>query len=148
MAVISTNLGDVHEPKPVAPGLYALTIAEAEYREEKNDIRVSIGIDEHLDAPNVTHFISLAKDEDDERKVSFKALMLKRFLTAFGIPHNDTEFDTDDFSGATASLELVLSEPNEAGNVYNRLVLPRIVEEEKPAKGKPGSKAPPPKRGK
>ena len=144
MPVIQTNLGDVHEPKPVPPSRYALTISEAEHNEEKSYIRVSIGIDEHLDAPNVTHFISLEKPDDEEGKAAFKRLMQKRFLVAFGIPHDDTSFDTDDFAGATAELELTLSEPDDQNRVFNRLVLPRIADEEQEEKPKASS---PPKRG-
>ena len=127
MPRIEVNLADAHEPQPVPAGQkYKLTIAEANYREEKPDIEVSIGIDDHLDAPNVRHFISLPKAEDDEKKSNFKRLMLSRFLYWFNIPHDGDAFDTDDFPGATAELELSLSEPNENGDVYNRLVLPRL----------------------
>jgi hypothetical protein len=129
MPRLEVNLTDVHEPQPVPPGRYQLTIAEATYREEKPDIRISIGIDEHMDSPNVSHFISLPKAEDDEGKAAFKARMLKRFLVAFNIPHDGDGFEVEDFPGATAELELRLSDPDENGNVYNRLVLPRLTDE-------------------
>ena len=145
MPVIQTNLGDVHEPKPVPPGRYALTISEAEHNEEKQYIRVSIGIDEHLDSPNVTHFISLRKPDDEDGKGAFKELMQKRFLVAFGIPHEETSFDTDEFAGATAELELTLSEPDDQNRVFNRLVLPRLMDEEQ-QNSKPKASSPP-KRG-
>lgn len=129
MPVIQTNLGDVHEPKPVPPGRYALTISEATINEEKNYIRVSIGIDGHLDAPNITHFISLEKGDDEEGKAAFKRLMQKRFLVQFGIPHDDSGFNTDDFPGAAAECEVALSEPDEQNRVFNRLVLERVADE-------------------
>lgn len=131
MPRLEVNLKDVQEPKPVPGGVrYALTIAEAEFREAKNDIRISIGIDDHLDAPNVSHFCSLPKAEDDEGKAKFKARMLKRFLVAFSIPHDEDGFEVEDFPGAAAELELRLSDPDDNGNVYNRLVLPRLQDEE------------------
>lgn len=143
MPKIEVNLSEVHEPKPVSGGKkYALTIAEAEYREDKNDVRVSIGIDDHLDSPNITHFLSLPKQEDDERKAAFKQLMCKRFLVAFGIPHEDTEFDTDDFAGCTGEVEVVLSDPDDNGNVYNRLRLPRLANEEAGGEETPKAAAP------
>lgn len=130
MPRLELNLKDVQEAKPVSGGKrYSLTISEAEFREEKNDIRISIGIDDHLDAPNVSHFCSLPKSDDDDRKAQFKALMMKRFLVAFNIPHDDDGFDVEDFPGATAELELRLSDPDDNGNVYNRLVLPRLKDE-------------------
>jgi len=148
MARIEVNLQDVKEPKPVPGGKrYALTIAEAEFREEKNDIRISIGIDDHLDAPNVSHYCSLPKAEDEEGKAAFKARMLKRFLVAFNIPHDGDGFEVEDFPGAQAEIELGMSDPDkETGAVYNRLRLPRLQDEEAAGEDTP-PKAAPPKRG-
>lgn len=148
MPAIGVNLSEVQESKPVPGGTYSLTIAEAEYVEEKHQIVVHIGIDDHLDAPNIRHYISLPNDQDDARKSAFKALMLKRFLVAFGIEHSDDEIDPDNFAGCSAELELTLTEPNDNGQIYNRIVLPFLPDEEAPkpkagAAKKPGSKAPP-----
>jgi len=129
---IEMNLGDTAEPKPVSSGRYALTIADAKYREAKKDIQVSIGIDGHLDAPNISHYISLPKPEDDAGKAGFKRLMLKRFLEQFGIPYDDIKgFAVEDFSGAkAASVQVNLSEPDaETGAVYNRVNLDKLVNE-------------------
>lgn len=134
MPRVELNLKDVQEPKPVPGGKrYALTVSEAVFREEKNDIRISLGIDDHLDSPNVSHFCSLPKPEDDEGKAKFKARMMKRFLVAFSIPHDEDGFEVEDFPGAVAELELKLSDPDENGNVYNRLILPRLSDEEEAA---------------
>lgn len=153
MPSIAVNLTEVHESKPVPEGMYDLTIAEAEYNEEKNQIIVSIGIDEHVDAPNIRHYISLPNGEDDARKASFKNLLLKRFLVAFGLHESDEEIDTDNFPGASANLQLTLTEPNDSGNIYNRIVLPYLPDEEAaPPKKTSAAKsavrsASPPKRG-
>jgi hypothetical protein len=71
-----------------------------------------------------------------------KGLFLRRFLELFDIPFEGGEFDLDDFIGATANAELTLSEPDDNGNVYNRLVLPRIKEESTGSRVAPS----PPKR--
>ena len=127
---INMNLSDVAEPKPVTPGRYGLTISDAKFRDAKKDIEVSLGIDGHLDAPNIRHFISLPKPEDDAGKVAFKQLMLKRFLTQFNIPFNDTEgFNVEDFHGAQATVQLNLSEPDDNGAVYNRMQLDKLHNE-------------------
>ena len=123
---IGMNLGNITEPKPVVGARYHLTIANAEFRDEKKDIRVSIGIDDHLDAPNITHFISLPKADDEPGKAQFKRLMLKRFLVQFKIPHNDSGFEVEDFAGAQANCMLSLTEPDESGTQYNRLVLDKM----------------------
>lgn len=128
---IEMNLSNTAEPKPVAPGRYALTVSTAVFREAKRDIQVSIGINDHVDAPNISHYISLPKTEDDASKANFKQLMLKRFLKQFGIPFNDSQgFNVEDFAGATsASVQVNLSEPDDAGAVYNRLQLDKLPNE-------------------
>jgi len=127
---INMNLSNVAEPKPVSPGRYNLTISDAKFREVKRDIEVSLGIDGHLDAPNIRHFISLPKSDDDAGKVSFKQLMLKRFLVQFNIPFNDSEgFNIEDFNGQQAAAQLNLSEPDDSGTVYNRMQLDKLANE-------------------
>lgn len=135
---INMKLGDVTEPKAVPAGRYGLTVTTAEKRNAKeagkgDNIEVNIGIDGHLDAPNVRHFISLPHPNDDPKKANFKMLMLKRFLVQFGIPHNDDGFAVEDFAGATAQGELGLSDPEESksGDIYNRLKLDRLPTEGK-----------------
>jgi len=143
--LIPLNLNDVQEPKPVPNGRYALTIASAEQGVSKNgndQIRVSIGIEGHLDAPNVTHYISIPGKADEKQKADFKLLMLKRFLTAFNIPFDDNGFSVDSFIGARAECELTLSEPDDGGNIYNRLMLPKVTSSGNGAKPAPK----PPKR--
>lgn len=133
---INMNLGNVVEAKPVPPGRYDLVIASAEHTPPKSadkgeTIRVSIGIDGHSDAPNLTHFLSLPKPGEDSQKSNFKMLMIKRFLEQFGIPYDDTRgFALEDFAGATAKAQITLSEPDDSGNIYNRLQLERLTEAE------------------
>lgn len=144
---IPINLNEVQESKPVSAGRYDLTIASAEeWKSQKGapQIKVSIGINGHDEAPNVTHFISLPAEGDDPQKAQFKALFLKRFLSLFKIPFNGNGFSLDDFPGATATAELTLSEPDDSGSVYNRLQLPRLKGESGPTSGESAPK--PPKR--
>jgi len=128
---INMDLGGTVEPKPVAAGRYDLTIARAEYREDKGDIDVSIGIDGHeSDAPNIRHFISLPKPDDDAGKVGFKKLFLKRFLVQFSIPYDEASgFNIEDLAGSRANVQVTLTEPDANGAVYNRLNLDRLPSE-------------------
>ena len=143
---IPLNLNEVQESRPVPNGRYNVVIASAEENKSKagNDqIVVSLGIEGHADAPNVSHWISIPGAGDE--KAAFKLLMMKRFLNAFKIPYDDSGFDVQDFVGATASLDLTLSEPDDNGNTYNRLQLPKL-----PSEGNEGTvrstAARPPKR--
>mgnify|MGYP001563698156 CR=1 FL=1 len=148
---IPVNLAEVKEPKPVPVGMYDLVVAGCESGDSQKgmpQLRVSIGILGHEDAMNVTHFVSIPSAKDDADKAKGKAFFLKRFLKAFSIPYEDgpeTVFDTDDIPGATAKLELTLSEPDpQTKAVYNRLVLPRLPDEGVAGAGRVAPK--PPKR--
>ncbi len=133
---IGMSFDGVAEPKPVPAGRYDLTIAEAKLppiKEGKGqNIEVSIGIDSDPTAPNLRHFISLPKPDDDASKANFKKLMLMRFLEQFHIPYDpQTGFNVEDFAGAHGQAELTLSEPDDqTGAVYNRLKLDRISDQQ------------------
>ena len=139
---IPLDVGGVQESKPVPGGRYGLTIASAEQVEtretKKPQIKVSLGIDGHDEAPNVTHYIGLPAPGDDPDKAKFKQLLVARFLALFKIPNDSSGFDLDDFPGQTATAELTLSEPDDSGNIYNRLTVPRL------ASGEPGLRKAPP----
>jgi hypothetical protein len=102
-------------------------------------IKVTLGFtDTEIDAPVVTHFLTLPYEGDDNAK--FKLLMVKRFLVAFKIPYSQEGIDPEqlamEMNGHTAELEVGLSEPNEDGDVYNRLQIPRLRDEPTSVPGK------------
>lgn len=125
---INMNLGGVSEPKPVPNGRYRLTIAEAEFKPEKNYVQVSIGIDGHVEAPNLRHWISFPKEGDEAGTIQYKKLMMKRFLVQFQIPYNEDGFNVEDLPGATAEGNLSVDIPDESkpSVQYNRLDLDKL----------------------
>ena len=128
---IPLNLNEIQESRPVPNGKYDLIIVTADTMKSQKGadmIKCSLAIEGHDDAPNVSHFISLP-DGSDLDKDKFKGLMLKRFLTTFDIPFDENGFDIDAFAGQKAEAELTLSEPDDSGNIYNRLQLPRLPSE-------------------
>lgn len=126
MSFIEIDLNGVAEPKPVPAGRYNLVVSNATHRPEKNDIRVSLAFEGVPNAANLVHFISLPGEDDDEGLVYFKKRMLKRFLRQFGIPNDGSGFNVSDMVGARGNAQVTLSEPDESGAVYNRLVLDRF----------------------
>lgn len=126
---IDMTFDGVAEPKPVSPGRYNVTITDAKFVAEKSYIRVSVGIDDDLTAPNISLFIFLPKPDDDAGKVTFKKLMMKRFITQFRIPTNGTGFNVEDFPGAQANAQVSMREPTEDGTVYNDLKLDKLADE-------------------
>lgn len=147
---IPLNLTEVQESRPVPNGRYDLVIASAEEGKSKDgtkdQIRVSLGIQGHETAPNVTHFISLPGAGDEPQKANFKLLMLKRFLHTFRVPFDADGFNVDDLPGASATCDLTQSEPDDSGNVYNRLQLPRLPTEDVKGAVHTSTAAKPPKR--
>jgi hypothetical protein len=139
--MIELDFDSVVEPKPLPKGIYPVQITAGEVKEtgpnSKNPGRpqmvFTVGFigpsKEEQVAPTVRHYVSIPHPDDEPKSFDFKLLLLKRFLTAFGLPM-ERNFDPEAVAfaaiGATADLEVDLTEPDDNGNVYNRLVLPRI----------------------
>lgn len=142
MTHIPVNFDEAIEPQPLSNGRYTWQITAAKEAEtgpnSKNPgspqlvfTHTCIGSSkEEQNAPQVTQFISLPHSTDEAKSANFKALLLKRYLEAFQIPYSSDGIDTDEIIyhaiGKEASLDTNLSEPDANGNVYNRLVIPRL----------------------
>lgn len=141
MTFIPVNFDDAVEAKPAPTGEYSLQITECKLTETGQNskrpgspqFRVSLGFTDEPNTPNVTHFISLPHEEDEPSAAQYKALLLKRFLTAFSIPFDSNGIDTEkmamDMVGASARIGVELTEPDDNGNIYNRLKVPRLRSE-------------------
>lgn len=137
MPFIPANLNEAKEAKPVPAGKYDLTILSCDEvltrEKQKPQYKVGIQINGHDDAPPLNHFVGLPAEGDEPDKMTFKILLLKRFLTMFGLKVSNEGFDTTELAmsmvGATARGEVGLSEPADDGTVYNRLVVPKLKDE-------------------
>lgn len=138
MSFINLNLGaDIKEGQAAPAGRYRVVIQSYEYgesREKKTpQYKVTCMVEGHDYMP-ISHYVGIPSEKDDQKTANFKSLLLKRFLVAFNIPHSDTGFNPDDMNGCAADVELQLTEPNDSGDVYNRIVIPRLkTEGDKPA---------------
>lgn len=142
MTFVPVNFDEVIEPAPVTPGIYNLQITRAEVKQtgerSKNPGRdqIVVGLvftgtsEEELNAPAITHYISVPHPDDEPKTAKFKARMLKRFLEVFNVPYESNGIDLEkaamDMTGAEAELQVSLSAPDDNGNVYNRIVLPPL----------------------
>jgi hypothetical protein len=131
---MNTSFSAVNEQQPVASGRYTVRVvsADPDYvgQTGKSSIKLQLSIDEHDDAPLISHFISLPSEGDDSDKAAFKMLMMKRFLVAFSVPFEDNGFDPAELVGTSATVDVVLGEPDAKGNVYNQLgFLPKLRDE-------------------
>jgi hypothetical protein len=146
MPFIPMNLDEAVEQKPAPKGKYELQVTGASVTETGENskhpgapmIKVTLGFtDTSINAPVITHFITIPYEGDEN--ANFKLLMLKRFLVAFHIPYNSEGFELEDLArdmiGQTATLDVGLTEPNENGDIFNRVQIPRI-RDEAPGKGR------------
>lgn len=139
MTFIPANFDEAQEAKPAPAGRYNLQIIKMEEKQTGPNSKrpgspmlvATIGFPDTPNVPNVTQFVTLPGEFDDNP--AYKTLLLKRFLEAFRIPYDRDGIDTDKICmeavGCTANLEVSLSEPDANGNVYNRINIPRLRDE-------------------
>lgn len=142
MTFIPVNLDEVQEAKPAAIGRYNLTVTGCEdtVSGEKSKrpgsplFKVNLGFVDEPNTPNILLFLSLPHEDDTPSASNFKMLQLRRFLEQFGVGYNsegiDTERMANDILGANANCEVGLSAPNDNGDVYNTVILPKLRGEE------------------
>lgn len=141
MPFIPVNLDETVESKPAPKGKYELMISGCTLAETGENskhpgapmFKTTIGFtDLSVSAPVITHYITLPYEGDEN--ANFKLLMLKRFLVAFQIPYSTDGIDPEqlamEMSGHTATLDVTLSEPNDDGAIFNRIILPRLRDEQ------------------
>jgi hypothetical protein len=138
MTFVPVNFDEAQEAKPAPAGQYTLQITAAEeattgpnsQHPGSPQLKITLGFPENPNTPNVMQYMSLPNEHDDASKANYKALLLKRFLVHFKIPFDPNGLDLEkvcmEMVGATARTEVTLSEPNESGDVYNRLKIPKI----------------------
>lgn len=141
MTFIPVNLDEAQEAKPAPEGRYELQITACkEAKTGPNSKRpgspqflVSLGFVDQPNTPNITHFVSLPNEDDEPSAMNFKMLLLRRFLTLFNVPYDTAGIDTEkmamDMVGATAQVDVTLSEPNDNGDVFNGIKVPKLREE-------------------
>lgn len=138
MTFVPVNFDEAQEAKPASAGSYQLQITAAEEtvtgpnskHPGSPQLKVTLGFEDQANTPNITQFLSLPNEHDDGNQANFKALLLKRFLTHFKVPFAANGIDTDaicmEMIGASARTEVTLTEPDDSGNVYNRVKIPRL----------------------
>lgn len=138
MPFIEMDMTDVKEAKPAPIGRYDMQIVEAldtltkggDGKEQKPQIKVTLMIEGHDEAPPVYHYLQTPSPSDKDGG-KFQALQFARFLAAFKIPVDPRGIDTakvaEDLVGKRANLELTQQEYN--GNTSNQLVIPKLKDE-------------------
>lgn len=142
MTFIAINLDDTKEAAPAPKGSYELQITGAQVTETGQNskhpgtpmIKFTLGFtDPDVNAPNILHYMVFPYDGQTEY-LNLTLLGIKRFLVHFGIPYGTDGIDPEAIAfeavGKVATCNVDLGEPNESGDVYNKLgMLPKIREE-------------------
>lgn len=141
MTFIPVNFDDAVEPQAAPGGRYNLQITECKVvktgpnskHPDQPQLRVSIGFPDHTEYQNFSQFISLPNEFDEPNSANFKALLIKRFCALFNIPLQHDGIDLErlpmEMVGATAFAEVKQGEPNDSGDVFNNLVVPKLRNE-------------------
>lgn len=142
MTFIPVNFDEAVEPQAASGGRYQLQITACQVaktgpnskRPDSPQFRVTIGFPENPEFQNFSHFISLPHEDDEPGSVNFKVLLLKRFCALFNIPLEGNGIDVEQLAmemvGATANAEVGISEPNDNGDVFNNLKVPKLRNEQ------------------
>lgn len=161
MAFIPVNLNEAKEPKPVPMGKYDLTILGCEVgltRVKKTpQFIVQIGVDGHDDAPPLNHYMNIHTETDEPKAAEFKSVVIKRFLTLFGMKTKDEGYDPEalamEMQGRKARADLTIDTEKDAegnekvdGRTFNRLQVPRLKDEGNSGMAASASAPKPPKR--
>lgn len=135
MPFIPVNLNNAQEAKAVAAGRYDVTISSAEEKASKAGkpmIRTVLEVDGDHNAQPIFHYIMLPEPGQDKEELDRNMIGLRRFMKAFKIPINPEGIDTDllvmEMPGHSANLELKVEEYE--GTVSNKLVIPRIKDDD------------------
>jgi hypothetical protein len=124
-------MDDIQESQPVAEGEYDLTIVNVLPKTSakgEDQVVCTIEIEGAEDARPIRHVLTFPGSDREPGTAKFMWLNVKRFLAVFGIPMESTGFNTDDLEAATGKCLVVLDEPNDQGDQYNSLMLPRVKE--------------------
>lgn len=149
MPFIPMNLEEVKEAVAQPKGSYELQITAAEVQEtsEKSKhpgtpmIKYTLGFtDPEITSAPFNHYMVFPYEGQTEY-LNLTLLGIKRFLVHFGIPFREDGLDTDaiafDAVGKVAVCAVDLTEPNDNGDVYNKLgYLPKLRDELQGGKAK------------
>lgn len=147
MPFIELDLGSAKETVAVPEGEYDLRVASFDLTKSQkgNDMYKALILVESSEYPNaqpITEYLTLPSKNHDEKARNFLALQIKRFLSVFGIPFEAGGFNDEDVNGATGRCMVVQDEPDENGNIWNKLRMPRLKNEDDDAPEQPATRRP------
>lgn len=135
MGFVSVDLEGVKEPEVVPDGKYKLRIVKVEDTTSKkgNEMTVfyiRIEDDQYPEAQIIRHWMIYPNEDMEKDQRTMRLRDIKRFLKCFGV-EGDKGFDTEDLMGQEGECYVYQEEGENDGNIYNRLQLPRLDQNER-----------------
>lgn len=129
------GLGNVKEPTvhPEGPAQLRVIHVGEPYNSPKSGrlvVQVMHEIEEAGDWQPVNHYLTFPMEGDEDNTKSLMMLGLARYLHAAGAPMEGNGFDPNDLNGLSFQAYLIQSEPNDNGDVFNNIKLPRLPNED------------------
>lgn len=129
MSFVKIDLKNAKEPEPVPEGEYDLRIVkvmdtETKKKEPMTVVTLRVEDQGFPNAAAVQEFITYPNGGQYD---DLRALQLKRLLTLFDVPFDESGFDSADLMGKTGRCFLTQEEGDD-GVLRNKMKLPRIKE--------------------
>ena len=130
------GLGDAKEPQLLPECKTTLVVADVHsYQSDKNGrticrIRHDVQDERFDEANNIMHWLSFPMEEDEPETVKLLVRGLKRYLVMAGITFEAEGFNEEDLYGATFEAQILQEESEESGEIFNKIKLPRLAQDE------------------
>jgi len=128
MSFINVNVKEAKPVEVLPEGRYQVRVVAAEEvtsSSGKPMLRLTIEATEYPYAEPIFHNVLLPTSDMPEKQVNLSLNNLKVLLVVFGVPFTDEGFNTEDFIGKIADVDIGIRSYD--GRNFNQLKLPRSV---------------------
>jgi len=130
------GLGDAKEPQLLPETRTTLVVDDVHtYESDKNGrtitrIRHNVDDERYTECNAVMHWLSYPMEDDEPETARLLTRGLKRYLVMSGVPFEAEGFNEEDLYGASFEANIIQDENEESGEVFNKIVVPRLPEDQ------------------
>lgn len=129
------GLGDAKEPE-LLPETRTNLVVEDVHTYEKEEtgrtitrVRHKVEDERYPNANNITLWMGHPMADDEPENARFMILNMKRYLTLAGVPFEENGFSEEDLYGASFEADIIVTENEDSGDMFNNIKLPRLAQE-------------------
>ncbi len=128
------GLGDAKEPQLLPETKTTLLVEDVHtYESDKGRtitrLRHNVEDERYPDCNAVMHWLSHPMGDDEPETAKLLTRGIKRYLVMAGIPFEAEGFSEEDLYGASFEANVIQDENEESGEIFNKIVVPRLPEE-------------------